>query len=97
MKINTKEERIVNFLIGLLPAFFWGFTPVLVNKLGGKTINQHLGTSFGCMILAISLPIFGVYKPEYTLPFFLGCLISGLAWSVGQLMQYKTYVTLGTS
>ena len=37
----------MGFLIGLLPALFWGFTPVLVSKLGGKPINQQLGTSFG--------------------------------------------------
>jgi len=87
----------MNFFIGLLPAFFWGFTPVLVNKLGGKPINQQLGTSFGCALLAVALMIFGVYKPEYTTALIIGCVISGLAWSVGQLCQYTSYVILGTS
>lgn len=45
----------MEFFVGLLPAFFWGFTPVLVSKLGGKPINQQLGTSFGCGILSISI------------------------------------------
>lgn len=87
----------MNFLIGLLPAFFWGLTPVLVNKLGGKPINQQLGTSFGCGILAVVLLLLRLYQPSYTVPFLVGCLISGLAWSVGQLCQYTSYVILGTS
>lgn len=47
----------MGFLIGLLPALFWGFTPVLVSKLGGKPINQQLGTSFGCAVLALAVLI----------------------------------------
>ncbi|MBQ5328886.1 MAG: hypothetical protein J6J15_06870 [Oscillospiraceae bacterium] len=85
----------MEFLIGLLPAFFWGFTPVVVNKLGGKPINQQLGTSFGCGILALGIFIFA--KPEFTTQVIIGCIISGLAWSVGQLCQYTSYVILGTS
>lgn len=85
----------MGFLVGLLPAFFWGFTPVLVNKLGGKPVNQQLGTSFGCGILALGVFIFA--KPEFTMQVLIGCIISGLAWSVGQLCQYTSYVILGTS
>ena len=85
----------MEFLIGLLPALFWGFTPVVVNKLGGKPINQQLGTSFGCGILALGIFIFA--KPEFTTQVIIGCIISGLAWSVGQLCQYTSYVILGTS
>ena len=73
----------MEFFVGLLPAFFWGFTPVLVSKLGGKPINQQLGTSFGCGILAIIVLI--IFKPAVTVGLAIGCLISGLAWSVGQL------------
>lgn len=32
----------MEFLIGLLPAFFWGFTPVVVNKLGGNLSTNSL-------------------------------------------------------
>ena len=72
----------MGFLIGLLPALFWGFTPVLVSKLGGKPINQQLGTSFGCAVLALAVLI--IFRPAV-------CLISGLAWSVGQLCQFTSF------
>ena len=85
----------MEFFVGLLPAFFWGFTPVLVSKLGGKPINQQLATSFGCGILAIIVLI--IFKPAVTVGLAIGCLISGLAWSVGQLCQFTSYSILGTS
>ena len=85
----------MGFLIGLLPALFWGFTPVLVSKLGGKPINQQLGTSFGCAVLALAVLI--IFRPAVTLAVVIGCLISGLAWSVGQLCQFTSYTILGTS
>ena len=66
----------MGFLIGLLPALFWGFTPVLVSKLGGKPINQQLGTSFGCAVLALAVLI--IFRPAVTLAVVIGCLISGL-------------------
>lgn len=85
----------MGFLIGLLPALFWGFTPVLVSKLGGKPINQQLGTSFGCAVFALAVLI--IFRPAVTLAVVIGCLISGLAWSVGQLCQFTSYTILGTS
>lgn len=85
----------MEILVALIPALLWGILPVIVNKLGGKPINQQLGTAFGCGILALGIFIFA--RPEITRAVFLGCMVSGLAWSVGQLMQYKSYVILGTS
>lgn len=94
IKIGFQEE-IMGFLVGLLPAFFWGFTPVLVNKIGGKPKNQLLGTAFGCGVLAIG--VYLIFKPEMTTAVILGSIISGLAWSVGQFCQYSSYAILGTS
>ena len=85
----------VNFLVGLLPALFWGFTPVFVNKIGGKPYHQHLGTAFGCGIVALLVLI--IFRPEWIPSVAIGAIISGLAWSVGQLCQYRAYVILGTS
>lgn len=85
----------MGFLVGLLPALFWGVNPVFVNKIGGKPINQQLGTAFGCGITA--LVIYFVMQPTFTTTVVIGCIISGLAWSVGQLCQYTAYTILGTS
>ncbi len=85
----------MEFLLGLLPAFFWGFTPVFVNKIGGKPSQQHLGTAFGCGIAG--LLAYAIFRPEIAMNVFIGAVVSGLAWSVGQLCQYKSYAILGTS
>ncbi|NLW69973.1 MAG: hypothetical protein GX061_02670 [Eubacteriaceae bacterium] len=85
----------MSFFIGLLPALFWGINPVLVSKCGGKPINQQLGTAFACGILAVVTYV--IIRPAMTTAIFIGCLISGLAWSIGQLCQYTSYVVLGTS
>ena len=85
----------MRILVALIPALLWGILPVFVNKFGGKPIQQQLGTAMGCGILALGIFIFA--RPEITARVFAGCLVSGLAWSVGQLMQYKSYVILGTS
>ena len=85
----------MRILVALIPALLWGFLPIVVNKLGGKPIQQQLGTAFGCGIAAIV--VFLIASPEVTTQVFIGCAVSGLAWSVGQLCEYKSYVILGTS
>ncbi len=85
----------MEFLLGLLPAFFWGFTPVFVNKIGGKPSQQHLGTAFGCGIAGLAA--YMIFRPEIAMSVFIGAVVSGLAWSVGQLCQYRSYGILGTS
>ena len=85
----------MNILIALLPSIIWGVMPILVNKIGGKPIQQSIGTAGGCFIFGTI--IYLLVRPEMSQTLIIGCILSGLAWSVGQLMQYKSYVMLGTS
>ncbi|XIF20080.1 MAG: ribose uptake protein RbsU [Acetilactobacillus jinshanensis] len=82
-------------LITLLPALLWGFTPVWVHYLGGKPIQQLLGTTYGGLI--IGLLIFLIMRPHITLTDFFWCCIGGACWSVGQLAQYHAYNRLSVS
>ena len=85
----------MNVVVALIPALLWGLVPLLVVKIGGEPIQQQLGTAFGCGIFAVAVYLFA--RPEATVPVIIGCVISGIGWSVGQLMQYTAYRILGTS
>lgn len=43
----------MDILIGLIPAVSWGVLPLAVSKLGGKPINQILGTTLGALLVAL--------------------------------------------
>lgn len=85
----------MNVIVALIPALLWGLVPLLVVKIGGEPIQQQLGTAFGCGIFAVA--IYVITRPETARSVILGCIISGIGWSVGQLMQYNAYRILGTS
>lgn len=85
----------MEIVIALIPALAWGINPTVVGKIGGKPIQQQLGTALGALIFAIGVFLF--MHPAITVPLIIGCGISGLLWSLGQLLQYKSYQLLGTS
>ncbi|HNB75497.1 MAG TPA: GRP family sugar transporter, partial [Enterococcus faecalis] len=39
-------------LIGLGPLLGWGLFPTIASKIGGRPVNQILGTSLGTLIFA---------------------------------------------
>ena len=49
-------------LFSLLPALFWGLLPLAVAKVGGRPIQQIIGTTVGTFLVA-SL-VFLVQRPE---------------------------------
>ncbi|MGX4644871.1 MULTISPECIES: GRP family sugar transporter [Holzapfeliella] len=85
----------MNLLIGILPALFWGCMPLVMSKIGGRTVNQILGTTFGAMITAIIC--FIIMQPAMTTEIFLFGFLSGLAWSLGQILQYESFKAIGVS
>lgn len=85
----------MELLIALIPALMWGINPTIIGKIGGKPIQQQLGTAFGALIFAIGVFLFT--QPAISTAVIIGSAISGLFWSVGQLLQYKSYQLLGTS
>ncbi|MBW1605909.1 GRP family sugar transporter [Lactobacillus sp. Sy-1] len=85
----------MDILIGLIPALLWGITPLWVHFMGGKPIQQLLGTTYGALIVGILIWL--VKKPNVTFEDFFWCFIGGACWSLGQLTQYNAFRKLGVS
>lgn len=85
----------MNILIGLIPALFWGIMPMVTTKIGGKPINQIIGTTYGALLTALVTSIF--VHPEYTTSIFLWSMLSGAFWAFGQMLQFTAFVQVGVS
>lgn len=86
----------LNILIGLVPMIGWGLFPVLTGKFGGKPINQILGATYGTLILAIVVAIFK-QTPIISGKAFLYTFISGVCWSLGQILVFYAFTEMGVS
>lgn len=83
-------------LIGLGPLIGWGFFPTLAVKIGGKPVNQIIGTTFGALIFGI------VYNQVMHLGFPSGtnlflAILSGLSWDFGQILTFYVFTILSSS
>lgn len=92
----------MTIFIGLIPAFAWGVQPLIVTKVGGKPVNQLLGTVLGAFLISILLllVLLGVSPPYYNLfysPVFWCAFASGVAWTIGQLFQYTAFKAIGVA
>ncbi|ANZ57441.1 ribose uptake protein RbsU [Fructilactobacillus lindneri] len=85
----------MDILIALLPAIGWGVLPIATSLIGGKPINQLLGTTYGAFIVALGLYAFT--RPELTASAFFWCFLSGMAWTCGQFTQYIAFEKMGVS
>ncbi|GLB46111.1 glucose uptake protein [Philodulcilactobacillus myokoensis] len=85
----------MNILIALFPALVWGAGPIIATIVGGKPINQLLGTGYGQMIVGVILYL--IFRPEMTLSAFFWCFLGGALWSIAQLMQFTSFVEMDVS
>lgn len=85
----------MNIIIGLIPAFIWGFQPLAVNKIGGSPFNQVFGTTF-TTFLAASL-LFAFHRQTLPLEGAFICFLSGFSFAIGQVLQYASYRELPVS
>lgn len=77
---------MTNLLIYALPALGWGLMPIISRKMGGKPVEQLLGTTIAA--LAVGMIVNGINDIDYTFFGFVISMISGLFWGVGQLLQF---------
>ena len=82
-------------LFSLLPALFWGLLPLAVAKVGGRPIQQIIGTTVGTFLVA-SL-VFLVQRPEIGQSIFGWCALSGAFWAFAQMLQYRSFEQIGVS
>ncbi|EHV2897897.1 ribose transporter RbsU [Enterococcus faecalis] len=83
-------------LIGLGPLLGWGLFPTIASKIGGRPVNQILGTSLGTLIFAaIFLMINGLAFPAGMDLFF--SILSGVGWACAQIITFKCFTMIGSS
>lgn len=87
--------NITSWLIACVPILSFGFLPVVATRIGGKPIDQTMGTALGSIIFA--LVVFFIRKPDLNENIFLFSSLSGLFWAVGSLGQYMGITYLGVS
>src|SRR5699024_1305228 len=85
----------MGILIGLIPAVGWGLQALVMQKIGGKFTNKTLGMAFTTIIFGVGT--FFYLRPEITSALLWGSVLSGLSWSVGQILQNKSFDLLGVS
>ena len=83
-------------LIGLVPLLGWGLFPTIASKIGGRPVNQILGTSLGTLIFAaIFSMINGLAFPAGMDLFF--SILSGVGWACAQIITFKCFTMIGSS
>lgn len=83
-------------LIGLGPLLGWGLYPTIASKIGGRPVNQILGSTLGTLIFAI---VFALYK-GMELPTgsdLTFSILSGVGWAIAQIITFKSFTLIGSS
>ncbi|BDZ30413.1 GRP family sugar transporter [Lactiplantibacillus sp. WILCCON 0030] len=83
-------------LIGLGPLLGWGLYPTIASKIGGRPVNQILGSTLGTLIFALVLALIqGLAFPTGTDLVF--SIISGIGWASAQIVTFKVFGMVGSS
>ena len=85
----------MGILIGLVPALGWGLQALVMQKIGGKYTNKTLGMALTTIVFGIAAYFY--LRPEMTAALLWGSILSGLSWSLGQILQTKSFDLLGVS
>lgn len=86
----------VALLIGLGPLLGWGLFPTVASKIGGRPVNQIVGTTLGTFIFAL---IFAMVQ-GLALPTgidLLFSILSGVGWASAQIITFKSFELVGSS
>ncbi|MCF6515901.1 EamA family transporter [Lactobacillus sp. S2-2] len=85
----------MNLVIAILPSLLFGMCPILATKLGGKPINQVLGSSLGQAILGII--VYLIVRPNISINDFFWCFVGGFVWAIAQLTQFMSFEKMNVS
>ena len=83
-------------LNGLGPLLGWGLYPTIASKIGGRPVNQILGSTLGTLIFAI---VFALYK-GMELPTgsdLTFSILSGVGWAIAQIITFQSFTLIGSS
>lgn len=83
-------------LVGLGPLLGWGLYPTIASKIGGKPVNQILGSTLGILIFALVLAMIkGLALPSGAALFF--SVLSGIGWGTAQIITFHSFTLIGSS
>ncbi|WP_047998601.1 ribose/proton symporter RbsU [Lactiplantibacillus herbarum] len=83
-------------LIGLGPLLGWGLYPTIASKIGGRPVNQILGSTIGTLIFALAFAgMQGIAFPHGMDLWF--SIISGIGWASAQIVTFKVFTMVGSS
>ncbi|BBM19940.1 putative ribose uptake protein RbsU [Enterococcus avium] len=83
-------------LIGLGPLLGWGLYPTIASKIGGRPVNQILGSTLGTLIFALVFAVFnGMGLPTGMDLVF--SILSGVGWAIAQIITFQSFTLIGSS
>lgn len=85
----------MGYLIALIPALGWGFQSIVMQKIGGKFTNKVMGMVISTFLFAVVIAFFK--RPVITTDLIVGSVLCGIFWSVGQILQVKSFDLVGVS
>ncbi len=83
-------------LIGLGPLLGWGLYPTIASKIGGKPVNQILGSTLGTLIFAIVFSLSQGITLANGSDLMLG-MLSGIGWASAQIITFYCFGLIGSS
>lgn len=88
--------NVTALLIGLGPLLGWGLYPTIASKIGGRPVNQILGSTLGTFIFACVFALIkGIGLPSGMDLFF--SILSGVGWASAQIITFKSFGMIGSS
>ena len=85
----------LTWLLACLPILSFGFLPVVATRIGGRPVDQTMGTALGSIVFAVVVAL--IRKPALDPHIFIISLCSGLFWAIGSFGQYMGITYLGVS
>lgn len=83
-------------LIGLGPLLGWGLYPTIASKIGGRPVNQILGSTIGTLIFALIFALInGIALPSGMDLVF--SILSGVGWATAQIITFQSFTLIGSS
>ncbi|QIL45920.1 ribose transporter RbsU [Vagococcus coleopterorum] len=83
-------------LIGLGPLLGWGLYPTIASKIGGRPVNQILGSTLGTLIFALVFAfVQGIELASGKDLIF--AILSGVGWASAQIITFKSFGMIGSS
>lgn len=83
-------------LIGLGPLLGWGLYPTVASKIGGRPVNQILGSTIGTLIFAVVFALVtGTTFPSGMNLWF--SILSGVGWAAAQIITFRSFELVGSS